>query len=214
MAGVAYASPVDLTLLYARDFGLTTPILAAPQPIKQTLPQALSELDEEAQQSSGVLQVLASADRVGTSELEKMRGGFALPNGITVNFGFDIATSLDGLLVQRLTLPATDITTGMAQSVPVSLNANGVISSLNLPTGAGGSPVSVSTFVNQGLTNVTTMLGAGGISSLLQNQVDGQLLQQTRVLDVSVTGLSQTLAQQAAQNVLGQALSAGIALRR
>jgi hypothetical protein len=195
-AGIAQiqepAAQVDLMLLYARDLGLGDSIASA-------------ELPDAAESAI----VLAVGPAVDADDLGHMRGGFALPTGLSVSFGFDISTSVAGDLVQRVTLPSTNIVTGVTSDAMLSVLSSGVASQIALPFGQASSGVSVVSLANSGLTSVvTTFGGAGGISSLLQNRADNAVLQQTRAVDITITGLSQSLAQQATQNVVGRALSA------
>ncbi|HTH96363.1 MAG TPA: hypothetical protein VL574_03045 [Stellaceae bacterium] len=146
------------------------------------------------------------ANEIPADQLGDIRGGFSLPSGMEISFGFDIATRVGGDVVQQLSVPMTNVP-GTGSSVPLSVLSQGASSSVQLSLGS-AAPVSVSSLANTGLTSITTTLGAGGISSLIQNQANGQVIQQTRVLDVSISGLTQSLAQQAAHTMMVNALAA------
>jgi hypothetical protein len=193
--------PAELTMLYAGDLGVVS---------RLNLPRTAAVLDAPSQ---AIRRVLATADAVDPQELGRMRGGFALPDGVSLAFGFDLATSVNGELLQRVNLPLTQITTGFGVSVPLSVTVGSDSYSLGLPMGAGSAPISIVSLTNEGLTSVTTVLGGGGVFSMLQNQANNQVLQQTRVFDVSITGMSQLLAEQARQTLVGNALAAGALLK-
>jgi hypothetical protein len=200
----------DLTEFYARNLGLTLPgdgtaAVAAPVAARASSAPPVD--------GGAANRILAMADEVDSRDLGSVQGGFALPSGLDVSFGFDIATSVGGAVVQQLTVPTTNLTTGVTQSVPMSVTSAGNNFSISLPVGSSSS-VSVTSLTNSGLTAVTTALGAGGVTSLLQNRANNQVLQQVNTFNLSITGMSQMLAQRVTQNMVGVALGSANMLRR
>lgn len=205
--------PAELTMLYARDLGLDTGSMQAGGSIAVASGPSVTKASRQASTGPVVTRVFAMASPVANTELGEIRGGFALPGGVNVSFGFDVATSLAGRTLQQLTLPVTSLGAGGPQSVPVSVSSAGNSSVINFALGTGAAPVAITSLANGGATSVTTALTSGGISSLVQNRMDGQLLQQTRTFDVSITGLKAALAQQATYQLVTRALSVGASLR-
>ena len=201
--GQAGEGAIDMTVFYGRDLGL----MLADVP---TQPAIVARSDGK---SASAVQQLASLDQVAADDLGQMRGGFALPGNLAVTFGFDIATSVGGNVVQSLSVPMTSITTGMTTSVPVTVTSSGAGLTYSLPVGS-GAPLSVTTLANGGLTSVTTLLGGGGMTSVLKNGANNQAIQQYRVFNVSITGMNQMLAQQTVQGMVGKAISGASILRR
>lgn len=51
----------------------------------------------------------AGARRLGDAELDRMRGGFVLPNGMDIAIGIQVDTLVNGVLALRTTLTANDV---------------------------------------------------------------------------------------------------------
>jgi hypothetical protein len=143
---------------------------------------------------------LAAAPLPG-EELAGMRAGFALPGGMSLAFGFDIETRLGGVLVQRMTLPVTEIGGGVPR---VEVYDAGAVHSVM----AGQGPIVLDRSFNGGGTRVRTALD-GGITSLVQNSRDGQLVQRRAAFQVDIAGMSRLLDAAASRRVIGDALGAG-----
>lgn len=121
---------------------------------------------------------------VAAAELDGMRGGFALPGGIVVGFGFDITTAVNGLPIQRFTL-ATDGTLAVS-GAPGAPPATG-----------GGQPLPVlaQTILNDGATRILTALDLGSAATIIANSADGQQITRRAVFSIEVDGLGAQLAQ-------------------
>lgn len=163
----------DMVVLYAGDLGVTpgdAPIEAA----------------------------LSGAPLAG-DELAQMRGGFALPGGLSVAFGFDIETRIGGAIMQRLTLPQVTIGgTGPTPVVQVT-DAQGRTSALPLSQGL---PSVVTDALNGGATRVTTQVGGGGIVGVVQNSRDGQAIQRMTSIGIDISGMRGMLDRAAARELL------------
>jgi len=77
-------------------------------------------------EDDGAAPLQLAGNAIAAEELAEMRGGFAMPGGVTVAFGFDIETRLGGVTAERLNMPNTTIGRGMAAPVMTVTDANGV----------------------------------------------------------------------------------------
>lgn len=139
-----------------------------------------------------------AAAPVPRDELSGMRAGFALPGGVSFAFGFDIETRLAGVPVQRMTLPLTELGPGAPQ---VQIVEGGVVRSV----AAGGGPIASVGVFNGGATRISTVLD-GGITSLVQNSRDGQVVQRNAAFQVDIAGMARLLDAAATRRVIDGAL--------
>lgn len=135
---------------------------------------------------------------VATDELDDMRGGFSLPGGLSVSFGFEIETRVNGLPVQRLTMPQASLAAGPLPGVR---------------TGEGGSLASMpggrvvdDRLVNGGATRVLTEIGAGGIVGAVQNRANNTVVDRRTTVDVDIQGMRGMIGRAGGQTVLQGAL--------
>lgn len=163
----------DMVALYAGDLGV-----------------ALDEAPMEAAWSTAAL---------AQDDLAQMRGGFALPGGISVAFGFDIETRIGGAVAQRLTLPQVTIGAGGPAPAVQVTNAQGQTSAVPLTQGL---PLAVTDALNAGATRVATQVGGGGIVGVVQNSRDGQSIQRTTSIGIDITGMRGMLDRAAARELL------------
>lgn len=126
-----------------------------------------------------------AAAPVGPEELDGMRGGFALPGGISVHFGFAIETSLGGQVVQRLVLPMARIGSGAAA---IDVFDDGA----SYRVAPGGGPIVVDRSFNGGATRIMTAID-DGITGLVQNSRDGQVVQRRAEFQVDIAGMRRML---------------------
>lgn len=175
-------APRDLVAVYAESLGI-----------------ALAEAPGARREDEGL--VLAAAP-VPADELAGLRGGFAMPGGLSVAFGFDIETRVGGAIVQRLTLPQTALGNGAVPPVQVT-DAQGRTSAVTLDPAL---PTSVTDVVNGGATRVMTQIGGGGISGVLQNSRNGQVVQRTTSIGIDVSGMSGLLDNSALRSMLRSGL--------
>lgn len=128
---------------------------------------------------------------VAAAELDGMRGGFALPGGVVVGFGFDITTAVNGLPVQRFTLAAdgTLAVSGAPGAPPASGDGQPL-------------PVLARTILNDGATRILTALDLGSAATIIANSADGQQITRHAVFTIEVDGLGAQLARRARDGVL------------
>jgi hypothetical protein len=73
---------------------------------------------------------------------------------------------------------------------------------------ANTSSVSVTSTANQGQTTFLTQLAGSGITNLVQNQANNQLIQQVTTISIGITGMSQWLSQQRANSSVANGFAA------
>ncbi|MBR0679018.1 hypothetical protein GXW74_00840 [Roseomonas eburnea] len=186
-AGSPGEGPRDLFAFYAGGLGLGL----GQQPAPDLAPAAPA--------------LTLAAAPLAASELEEMRGGFALPGGLSVAFGFDIETRLGGAIVQRLTLPQTMITGGGPTPVVQVTDAHGHTGALSLSQ---ATPTVVTDVLNAGATRVTTQIGGGGgVVGILQNSADSQVVQRRTEIGIDVTGLRGMLNNASTRTMLQSGLN-------
>jgi hypothetical protein len=150
-----------------------------------------------------------ATNAMATDELAELRGGFAMPGGMMVSFGFDIETRLGGVTAERLNMPNTALGPGMATPVMTVTDANGVARQVTMS----GAPIMVESLGANGATRVQTLI-SNGITSIVQNAANGQQVQRFATVTVDVAGMRGMLTQLGQNRVLESALSAQRAIPR
>ena len=143
---------------------------------------------------------------VSAEELQEMRGGFIGRSGMTVRFGFDIATHVNGALQQRLVLAPTDIGVNTANVTLDRTNAQGQTTQHQL--GLGGTSTEFRDALNGGATTISTSLSSRGIVSAVQNSANNQVIQRSATINLEVTGLRAVMNNNSAHRFVGSALGA------
>lgn len=150
-----------------------------------------------------------AANAMATDELAELRGGFAMPGGMMVSFGFDIETRLGGVTAERLNLPNTALGPGMATPVMTVTDANGVARQVTMS----GAPIMMESLGANGATRVQTLI-SNGITSIVQNAANGQQVQRLTSVSVDVVGMRSMLTQLGQNRVMESAISAQRAIPR
>ena len=207
---------VEITVYYARNLGLLGPTATsfasfsgpgAAMPILGY--PGLARKDQTAPPAP-IMTALAGVARVSSGELGAMRAGFALPNGMTIDFGFMSSTFVNGGAnpVQAFNVQ------GWASGGPGGTSFGGTTSTTNLgvtatvPLAAGGLGTPVSTAVNGNMTTIQSWIGNSGLSTIISNQANNQLIQHFQTIDVNISGLKAMVSQQVTQSILSRALDA------
>lgn len=199
----------------ARYFSMATAIL-----LISVVPVSVSA--QKINQNSAFLDI--GLKPLDNNQLSHIRGGFDMP-GVTINFAFSQTEYLGQSIVQSILVPVTTLTSGLIKPVPISIVTDAaaniptpgaaaptvtqqsatptlqmipsttqnisqpVISEKNTPT------VIVQTVANQGNTDFLTQLGSGGLTNIITNQANGQLIQEVSTVDIGITGLSMAILQ-------------------
>jgi len=159
---------------------------------------------------------IASA-ALGDGELGKIRGGLSVGPGVIVNFAFQEATFVNHNLAQSIVVPTITVSPGSTTAVvggaaiagtstsfsPGSVAAIGnTAAQLNVPS------VAVQSVVNNGMTSIVSSIGGGGVTNLVGNTANNQLIQQTITANIGISGLSQAIQQGVASTVLSRVRAA------
>lgn len=123
----------------------------------------------------------AGAMRVADTALGKMRGGFDAGGGMTINFGIEMAGTLNGLPMAQLTVNGTGIGT---QLLPAGTN---------LPT------IDPSTVVS-------TVALAQGVLTLIRNTQSNVAITTTRTVNIDISGIANAVRQTLAAGTLTRAV--------
>jgi len=204
--------PVDLSTYYAEHLGLNVQAdawaaggrLAA---VGEASHRQKRIVVASAATRQGAVRALLNAPQVSDGNLASTRGGFALPNGLTLNFGFEITTAINNTIVQSLKITPTQISSSHPTANVSISTING---SQNQILNFGQQNTSIQSIVstNNGLTSIATTLGNSGVTGLISNQANGQLIQQIKTLNIDISGISNMITRQASQSMLSTALAA------
>lgn len=143
-----------------------------------------------------------AGNAIAAEELAEMRGGFAMPGGMMVSFGFDIETRLGGVTAERLNMPNTALGPGMTAPMMTVTDANGVARQVTMS----GAAFMIEALGANGATRIQTMIG-NGITSIVQNAADGQQVQRLATVTIDVAGMRNMLAQLGQNRVMENAFS-------
>jgi hypothetical protein len=169
---------------------------------------------------------------IGDAQLGDVRGGVDLGPGIVLNFSFQQATFVNNDLVQNIVVPTITITPGagmasvasdpLAASAGIRPNVNvpslaglslsgptrnasaATISSTVLGNGTIQAQINPATLVNNGVTSIVSTIGGGGLTNIVGNTANNQLVQQMTTVDVGISGLSQLLQQSVSTTILNR----------
>jgi hypothetical protein len=126
-------------------------------------------------------------------ELEKMRGGYLIADGIQFNFGALLSTRVNGQVAFQTQVTFTPGGPQIAQTVgPNAVQgasvSNGTINGLNLQ---GFSPKDI-TLLNNGATALIQKVSGGSVQNIVINAADNQNIQQSTQLQLRLPGFAQT----------------------
>jgi hypothetical protein len=173
----------------------------APSELVESYAAALGLTPDEGTPSAGEDRLVLAAAPLPQDELADLRGGFALPGGLQLAFGFDIEARLGGVIVQRLSMPLTQIGVGTPR-VEV-FDAGNVVSVL-----PGSGPLTVDRTFDSGQTRVMTSLDRG-VTGLVQNSRDGALVQRRAAFQVDIAGMGRMLESAATRRMIGEGMPGG-----
>jgi hypothetical protein len=176
------AAPLDI--VFARALGLEVDAVSSPTATERTEPR----------------QLFADARPVEAGAMGEMRAGFAV-NGVWVNLGFDMTTTMDGQPVQRMTLPMGGSAVSVASFSEGEAGTQTVLSEATLP-------LRMEMLARDGATRMMTDIRNGEVTQLLTNRADGLQLQMSAIFDVELVGMREMLVRQATNELVSNALAA------
>ena len=179
---------------------------------------AQSENHKEDQPAPAAIGKVFAKVALDDQELGGIRGGLSIGSGVVLNFAFQEATFVNHNLTQNIVIPTITVSPGSstASVAGVTVPGGGVSNfSPNSVAGVGalGTPVSspalaVQSILNSGMTQVVSSIGGGGVTNLISNTANNQLIQQVITANINISGLSQTVQQSVASTVLSRVQAA------
>ena len=151
-------------------------------------------------------------------ELGGIRGGLSVGSGVVLNFAFQEATFVNHNLTQNVVIPTITVspgsTTASVAGVTVpgggvsNFSPNSVAGVGNLATPVSSPALAVQSILNSGMTQVVSNIGGGGVTNLISNTANNQVVQQLITANINISGLSQTVQQSVASTVLSRVQAA------
>jgi hypothetical protein len=151
-------------------------------------------------------------------ELGGIRGGLSIGSGLVLNFAFQEATFVNHNLTQNIVVPTITVSPGSTSAMVGGVSVPGAgVSSFSPTSVAGvgglatpvGSPaLAVQSILNSGMTQVVSSIGGGGVTNLISNTANNQVVQQLITANINISGLSQTVQQSVASTVLSRVQAA------
>jgi hypothetical protein len=142
-----------------------------------------------------------AATALDDSQLSEVRGGFSTGSGMVVNFSFQEATYVNHNLAQSIAVPTMTISPGAGAALAaVALNSVVPIMHSHISSPA----TAIQSLANNGMMSVVSSLGGGGVTNVVGNSANNQLVQQMITANIGITGLSQALQQSTASTVLSR----------
>ena len=145
---------------------------------------------------------LASA-RLDDGRLSEVRGGLDTGSGMVLSFSFQEATYVNHNLAQTIVVPTVTIVPGTSTMAATSGLGNNTtipiappISNSTVQTQVNSPALGMPSLLNGGMTQIARALGGGGLTNVISNTANNQLVQQVTAANIGITGLSQALQSQ------------------
>lgn len=145
------------------------------------------------QAGTEILNVFHRTNVVSAAELARLRGGFMMPNGSLVQFGFKVQQFVNDTLKNVVTVGPVDLANGVVQNnfTVTQTTPSGTTTThpTSLPAGGFTFPVTA----NDGKTNLTVNIGSSSVQTLIQNRADNLSLRSVTTVDVATQKLMPAL---------------------
>jgi hypothetical protein len=151
--------------------------------------------------------------RLDDDRLSEVRGGLDAGSGMLLSFSFQEATYVNHSLAQTIVVPTVTIAPGMSTMVAASgLSNNGTIpiapiTNSTVQTQVNSAAPGLPSVLNGGMTQIASALGGGGLTNVIGNSANNQLVQQVIAANIGITGLSQALQSQGVASTVMNRLS-------
>lgn len=142
--------------------------------------------------------------------LGEIRGGLSTGSGVVMNFSFQEATYVNNNLAQSIVIPTVTVSPGSNTTAMANSFSPGAIAPVgNIVQAQVSSPAqAVQSIVNNGMTTIVGSLSKGGITNVIGNTANNQLIQQVITANIGITGLSQAMQQSVASTAMGHLTAA------
>ena len=152
-------------------------------------------------------------------ELSGVRGGLSIGQGVVLNFAFQEATFVNHNLAQSIVVPTITVSPGSSTASVGGVAVGGSVGNFSpnsvavIGNAAAQLPVSsptiaIQSILNNGMTSVVSSVGGGGVTNLISNTANDQLVQQLISANIDISGLSQTIQQSVASTVVSRVQAA------
>ena len=194
-------------LRYPTAAGLITAMLSAPAAHAGPLLQG----------PDGTM-MIPGAIQLTPTQLATIRGGFDFGPKFSIDFAFQQIDTVNGTVVQSIMVPNVTLTspsdgtpswagasrwagsspsagvTSPSAGVPITVtNSDGTTNTVTPPP---GSPITLTNSANNGMTQVISTLGNGGISNVVSNEANNAMASVATTANIGITGMSQWLTRQ------------------
>lgn len=165
--------------------------------------------------------------------LSQIRGGFETSSGVVLNFAFQQATFVNHNLVQSVVVPTLTISPGqgvtsiagaspVAGASPPNLNVSSltglgvsaqsqtafsgttILANGTVQTQVSAAAPVIQALVNSGMASIVSSPAAGGLTGVISNTLNNQVIQRTTTINIGVTGLSSLMQQSIPTAVLNR----------
>ena len=149
------------------------------------------------------------------SELGGIRGGLSTGSGLVVNFSFQEATYVNHNLAQSIVVPTMTVSPGSATGAAATASGSAFapIENLARQVQVGLPSLAIQSILNNGMTSVVSSLGGGGVTNMVSNAANNQLIQQVITANIEITGLAQTIHQNMASTLASRLTAANSQFR-
>jgi hypothetical protein len=129
---------------------------------------------------------------------------------VVVAFPLQQATYFNNNLAQNIVVPTVTVSPGSnTTSMAGSFSPGAVAPIGNTVQSQVGTPAqAVQSIVNSGMTSIVSNFNKGGITNVIGNTANNQLVQQMITANIGITGLSQAMQQNVSSTVLGHLAAA------
>jgi len=136
-----------------------------------------------------------------------------------LNFAFEEATFVNHNLAQSIVVPTITVSPGSNTASVGGMTVGGSVGNFSpnsvavIGNAAAQLPVSsptiaIQSILNNGMTSVVSSVGGGGVTNLISNTANDQLVQQLISANIDISGLSQTIQQSVASTVVSRVQAA------
>jgi len=184
-----------------------------------SVPASVQHENRDDQPVSTVIDKAFAKVALNDQELSGVRGGLSLGSGVVLNFAFEEATFVNHNLAQSIVVPTITVSPGSNTASVGGMTVGGSVGNFSpnsvavIGNAAAQLPVSsptiaIQSILNNGMTSVVSSVGGGGVTNLISNTANDQLVQQLITADINISGLSQTIQQSVASTVVSRVQAA------
>ena len=144
-----------------------------------------------------------AAAALDDSQLGGIRGGLSIGAGLVVSFSFQEATYVNHNVAQSIVVPTMTVSPGSTTGTAATTSGSALapVENLARQVQLGSPTLAIHSILNNGMTSVVGNLGGSGVTNMISNAANNQLIQQVITANIEITGLAQTLHRDVASTV-------------